>query len=313
MRPAAAALLVLLFTIASPAGAQDEAAPSDDELSDPDPEVVGHHCLDEEKSKWIGHQLLGGQLNPAGIEISGRYGLCFPFITTPGPLFAYTSLEVGVVEYLSPAYGELGGYVQLTPISILQLRAELMGLAYWPFPFPRAGYYGDLTGYDADFTPDALPAEDAGSATGWNLNLFTILRLRIPLSEKLGIVALSMWSYEYFDIGDGDYYFPVRRDLIVAQSDWMIASESFVAAEYAVTDALRLRVGLYDSFRTVPASGYSANQVGLFLGAHWPVASELLKDVQPFVRFGIYTAHEFRTSEPSLLFGSLWSYDFGEI
>jgi len=300
------AIAVMLAAIATGVEAQDEP-------SDPRPEQAGHHCLDEQESKWVLHHLLAGQYNPPGAETSERLGLCFPLITAPGVLFAYTSVEVGILNYLSPAYGQLGGYVQVTPLSIIQLRAELSGLYYWPFPFDRAGYF-PVAGYDAEFTREALPKDDAQSAPGWNVNLIGVLRLRVPLSEAWAALVLSIWSAEYFSIGDASHYFNLRRELVAAQRDWIVANESVAAAEVAVSPEWRFRFGIFDSWRAVPAAGYAANQVGLFLGAHWPRPTGLLesmRDLQPFLRLGIYTAHGFRRSQISILLAVLSSYDLG--
>lgn len=302
------ALAPALACLLAAAGGTAQDAPAD-----PQPERVGHHCLDEERTKWVLHHLLVAQVNPAGAESSARLGLCTPLITRPGVLFAYTSLEVGVLKYLSPAYGQLGGYVQVTPLSLLQLRAELSGLTYWPFPFDRAGYF-DLAGYGADFTADALPRAQAGSATGWNLNLIGVLRLRIPLSPRLAAVVLSMWTAEHWVVGDADFYFNLRRELPLARRDWIVTNESVAAAELSVDASWRLRLGLFESWKHVPASDYGANLLGLFLGAHWPRPTGLLegmRDLQPFLRVGIYTAHRFREGTVYGLAGVLSSYDLG--
>ncbi len=286
-------------------------AAAEDEPAEPEP--AGRHCLAEEQTKWVLHQMLVAQVNPGGTELSSRLGLCTPLVTRPGVLFAHTSLEVGVLEYLSPAYGQVGGYVQVTPLSILQLRAELSGLAYWPFPFPRAGYF-DLQGYDSDFRPEALPKEDAQTALGWNLNLVGVLRARVRLSDRLGIVALSMWAAERWVVGDGEFYFNLRRDLPLARRDWLVTAESLGAAEIAVDETWAVRLGLFDSFKWVPESGYTANQVGLLVGASWPNADFLIdgmRELQPMLRVGLYTAHEFRTWTVSALLGVLASYDLG--
>ena len=310
-----AAVSIAVCLAAGAARAQEPRIADEDAPADPRPEETGHHCLDEQRSKWVLHHLLAGQYNPPGVETSERLGLCVPFITEPGVLFAYTSFEVGLVNYLSPAYGQLGGYVQLTPLSLLQLRAELSGLYYWPFPFDRAGYF-PVAGYDAPFDREALPMENAESAPGWNLNLIAVVRARVPLAPTFAVLLLSVWSAEYFRIGDASHYYNLRRELITARSDWIVANESVLAGELTMSPEWRFRVGVFDSWRTVPASGYAANQVGLFLGAHWPRPTGLLesmRDLQPFLRVGIYTAHGFREKQISLLLAILSSYDLGPL
>lgn len=279
------------------------------------PEAEARHCLHDARSKWVLHSLLAGQVNATGAELSARLGLCVPLFTRPSVLFARTHVEVGLVEYLSPAYGQLGGYAQVTPLSFLKLRSELSGLAYWPFPFPRAGYFG-LESYEADFGSEALPKEEARGALGWNLNLIGILQLRLPLGGRVSAVVYSMWTAEHWNVGSAPFYFNVRRDLPLARRDWVLTTESVVAAEIEVTPSWSLRPGVFDSWRAVPASGYAANEVGLFAGAHFPRPAWLpgsVHDFQPFVRVGVYTAHRFRTGTLSALAGIMTSYDLGPL
>jgi len=122
-----------------------------------------------------------------------------------------------------------------------------------------------------------------------------------------------MWNLEHWSIGEADHYFSLRRDLILARDDWMIAAESFLGLEVPLSATMKLRFGAFDSVRHVFASGYTANQIGVFgmLAAH--EASETVRVIQPFLRVGLHTHHEFRVPTPSVLFGLLSHYDLGAI
>jgi hypothetical protein len=255
--------------------------------------------------------MLVGQLGPGGAESSMRFGLCLPLLAGPSILFAYTNIEIGIANYLSPAYGHLGPYVQITPLSPLVLRAELTGVTYWPFPLAdRAGYF-PLDGYDAPFEPSDLPSEMAGSATGFNFKATAILRVRVRLGSRVALVLLDLFEAEYWEVGDATHYFLLRRELVTAASEWVLANEILVGAELSITPAFALRAGVYDSLKYVPSVGYRSNQVGAFVMGYWPRASGTVLELQPLVRLGVYTDHAFRQGGLSLLFGALASYDLG--
>lgn len=273
---------------------------------------TGRHCLNSGGAKWVVRQLAAAQWQPAGAENSFRVGLCLPFITEPHALFDHTSVEFGVTNYLSPAYALYGGYVQITPISILQFGAEYNAVVYFPFVTDRAGYFR-LDGYDSDFRLLALPSDNAETAQGSNLNLTVALRARVPLSESVGVVLLSMLSFEYWDIGDQAFYLNLRRELPVAQSDWFLSNELIVAAELIVTEHFRLRVGAYDAVRYVFESSYLANQAGLLVMGYWPTPGGVVRELSPFLRAGIYTHHAFRVGQVSLLGGVLVNYELGPL
>jgi len=264
------------------------------------------HCAGEGGPRLVLHQLVAAQYNPWGVEHSVRFGACVPLVTTPGVLFDYTHVELGVVNYLSPVYTQFGGYAQITPLSFLQLRAEVSWLGYWPFFFNRAGYFSRQN-YDADYRDHTLPSDQAGRAFGWNVNLIATFRARVSVGP-VAIAMLSMFSVEAWALGDEPYYLNLRRDLILRQTDWLLANEAIACVEIPLTEVVSLRIGAYDSYRGALMSGEESNQVGLII---MPVFSRLgsaARDFSPFVRVGAFTHHPFRRGTVGVLAGLMASY-----
>jgi hypothetical protein len=275
--------------------------------------AAGHHCLDQPRSSWLARQVLVGQFNPLGAESELRGGLCLPLVTAPGAMFAYTNVEAGVINRLAPGYTHLGGYLAVTPLSILQLRADLMGVYYFPFPYEATGYF-PVSGPDADFRSAAFPKSAADSAGGWNLDLTGVLRLPIDVTPKLRVAVVSASGGEHYVIGGAAYYYNQRRETILPQRAWIVSNFTTAVADITVTDALHLLAGPYDAYRLSPSTGYAVNQVGVILGARWPSPRALLaamRDLELFLRAGVYTAHAFREGEPTVLLALSSSYDLG--
>lgn len=312
----ALAVSLLLAPIESQAQEADDQQPENDapnNSTEPNDDVEpsesrGRHCLDEQRQKLVLHQLAGVQYNPWGVENTTRVGYCVPLIERPHILFDYTHLEIGVIDILSPVYNHLGAYLQIAPISLLQFRIEVMNIGYWTFFFDRAGYYG-VDGYDADYRNSALPAEEAENATGWNVNLVTTLQARVGLGP-VAIVASDILNVEFWSLGPEEFYVNLKRDLILARSDWVLANEAILCLEIPVGTRYLIRVGAFDTTRYVLESGTLSNLVGGMLMLNIPVSrSGTVRNLTPLVRVGAYTHHPFRTGEVGAQLAVMVSYD----
>jgi hypothetical protein len=307
------AITTLLVTshLASVALAQDPAPAETPPVEAPEDEAPpAQHCTGEASSRWVLHQHLFFQLGPTGLESSLRFGLCFPLVDDPGLLFNSTHVEVGVANLLSPAYVSLGPYVEVIPIAPIVLRLELMPTVYFPFPFDRAGYFG-LTSYNDDFRPDALTSDLADSAFGWNFNGIAMLRLRFPSEGTFRVLLLDIFNVEFWSIGDAPFFYLLRRELVLAESDWELTNDAALALEIALDDEMLIRFGVYDSIKWVFASDYVVHHVGAIATMAFQNVSEGVFEVQPLIRFGFYTHHAFREGDPYLLVGATADYDFG--
>lgn len=270
----------------------------------------GQHCLGESKSKWVLHQQAVVVANPYGAENNLRLGWCSPLFTVPHVLFDYTHVEFGVANYLTPAYAWGGPYFQITPLSVLQLRAEAMGGGYWAFPFRRAGYY-EVSGYDADFEPRNFPAEEGTSAPGLYISLFAIARARVNLGGAWSVAMLNITNLESHALGTGEFFINIRRDVITRQYDWIVSNDAMLFLEQAVTPRWTVRMGGYHNYRWVPASGYDAHIAGGIVMLAWPEAGDMVRNLSPFVRGGVHFGHPFRSGELTAMLGVLVSYDLG--
>ncbi|HUJ59667.1 MAG TPA: hypothetical protein VLX92_14280 [Kofleriaceae bacterium] len=259
-----------------------------------------HHCVDERGAHLILDETLVGITNPLGVENQLQLYACWPLVETPGLLFDYTNVELGLYDNLSPIYVQQGAFVQVTPLSPLVVRAEVAGVQYWPLPIDGAGYYA-VSGYRADFRDAALPAARGGSATGVEAGSSVTLQGALPLAPRLGLVASDTLNPEYWRLGDGAYWVNERRDVILARSDWLVKNTAALLVEVKRAPAT-LRAGVTDDFTAVPRAGYAANLVGglATLDVRHPTPS--LHEVSAFVRVGDYTAHAFRRGV-SVFFG----------
>jgi hypothetical protein len=87
---------------------------------------------ENDPARVIVRQRAVGIANPVGLEHAVALALNAPLGDAHNPLTSLAHLEVGVSQYTSPVYARSGGYLQLSPLSLLVLRAELTGTVMWP-------------------------------------------------------------------------------------------------------------------------------------------------------------------------------------
>lgn len=280
--PLAASLALALLAVSAPLKAQ---APR------PAP-PQGRHCLDESRTRVLLSHTLAGQINPLGSEHHLVLSACKPLFTQPGLLFDYSNVEAGIASYLSPAYTQFGGFVSVTPISLLQLRAELTGVQIWSIPINGAGYF-DFPGYGADYSSSAQPSEKGTQAGGAVISLSANLRGQVSLTGSLGLLFTNTFLAEHWWIGQKPYYHNLRRDVILAQSDWVFKNSTALLAEIPITPNLAVRAGLANDLVIVPESGEISDIAGVLGTLMIRRVTESVRNLQPFLRLGIYTPPSF--------------------
>jgi hypothetical protein len=254
----------------------------------------GEQCLGRGESRWLVDETLVWMVNPLGPENQLRFNACHPLYgDKEGILFDYAAIEYGVFNYTSPVYTMGGGYISVTPLSFMQLRADVAGVGIWPIPLDGAGYYGK-TSYVKNFSDATMPAHDGQFSGGINVTLTLNLQGEVPLSERVALQVTNQFAGDYWRVGSAPYWVNLRRDVVLAQSDWLIKDTAFLGVAVKLDPRYTLRVGGADDLTWVPRSGYVGNVVGGF--ASLPFRRDgLLRDVEPFVRVGYYTEHGFRT------------------
>jgi len=288
-----------------PADAPPEAAPP-----------RGKHCLYEPSRKILLSHTLAVQVNPLGAEHQLQLALCVPLFKKPGALYDLTNFEVGVSNYLSPSYVHQGGFVGITPLSLLQLKAELAGVYVWTIPIRGAGYY-DFPSYHADFSEDARPKGEGDTAGGYVLSMSATLRGRIGPTDGAGLLIADTLLAERWSLGDGPYYYNLRRDILLESSDWLVRNNVALLVEIPLSSNVSTRICVVDETTVAPDSSRTTNILAGLATLRFRRVGTTFNDLQPFVRLGGHTHHasanQFRTGEPNLLIGVNTVYEIAKL
>ncbi len=253
----------------------------------------------------VATQRVVGLIEPMGAEHAISLGARAPIGDPREQLFQDAHLELGLASYTTPIDTQSGAYLEVSPLAFLVLRAELLGVAVWPIGLDGAGYY-PVSGYDAPLA--ARPAQDARHAAGWIGRASAILQVAIPLGP-LRLIAWNQLGVERASIGNASHWFSPRYDAVLAREEWMLTEDAMVLLEGRLDRSLVLRAGAYDALRSIPRSGYLANQAGLIAALTFERPTDEVEELMPFVRFGAYTNGR-REGTATLLLGVTIRYAF---
>jgi hypothetical protein len=217
-------------------------------------------CLGRGTAQWLVDETFLVVANPEGFENQLRANVCLPLIHRPGILFDYTALEAGAFNYVSPVYVHQGAYVQVTPLSFIQLRADAAAVGIWPLPLDGAGYFA-FGGYTNQFADVTMPAHVARGSGGFNGTLSVNLQGEVPLTGRVSLIATSTFALDYWYVGDRSYYFNPRRDLVLAKSDTVVKETAFALVGLQLNPTTALHLGGVEDLSWVPSSGYVSNIV----------------------------------------------------
>jgi hypothetical protein len=279
--------LVLVLTLAGRAGRADGAeAPAADDAP------TGKNCLGEGRTRLLVAEGIYAQSNPLGAENQLQLGLCTPLVREPGVLFDYTNAQFGAVLNVAPVYAMPGAFVSVAPLSILELRAEAEAVRNWTIGMDNAGYF-PRTSANEQFRD--LPAALARPASGYTAAFTATLQAEIELAPRSTLVAVDSGTYAYWHLGDAEYYYHPRYDLVMRRDDWLGRNTAVLLVGRELSKGLVVRAGLTDELTWVASSGYRQNILAGILMAvisRWPGEAS---ETQPFIRIGGYTEHAFRS------------------
>jgi hypothetical protein len=157
-------------------------------------------------------------------------------------------VAVGLTDSLSPAYNRLGGWVEVSPLSILDLRAGIEPAVY----FGTFSSLVDYPSYDSVFDVDTRKARDrAGDksfGTGGRAYLAPTLKLKVGRVVAVSGAELEWWRAS----NDGPYFYEPTRDLLLkTDGDSMVQGQNVLLLELPRPAGGKILVGPIHGYRHV--------------------------------------------------------------
>src|SRR5688500_18070223 len=163
----------------------------------------------------------GVAVNPIGLQdqltLSWRWGLS----ESKNPFLSDAHFAVGVSNNFSPSYDRLELWAELSPLSVLDLKAGLEPVFYF-------GTFGHLVGfpsYGSDFSKEAREAikDQAVSRTGIRYHVSPTLKMKVGR-----VIARTGAEFEWWRVdGPGEFlYEPMRDTLLASDGDALMTLSS---------------------------------------------------------------------------------------
>jgi hypothetical protein len=272
----------------------------------PAPPGTGKNCLGVPRAAVVADQALVLSANPTGPEHQVEVATCRPLLRRPGALFDLTNLKLGAMAVTSLAYHHQGFFAAVSPLSVLEFRAEAHGVVQWPLFVDGAGYH-PRAGYRSVMSGASMRRGDGRLATGWNVVGKAIGRLKVAVGP-VSLVATDTAGLELWELGREPYAVNMRKDLVLARRDVVLTNTALFLVEAGLPAGGTVRVGAMDEVAAVPRAAYARHRVAGVATLGSPAVGTTLRAVQGFCALGVHTHHALRAQQPFMVLGLSASY-----
>jgi hypothetical protein len=159
---------------------------------------------------------LGGSINEPGLQNTLEVSWIRPLYGSDSPLLADAHVSAGLVSVTTPSEARLGGWIEYSPLSILDIRAGVEPAVYFG-TFNTLLSFGAYTDpYDRK-TRDAR--EDATSGTGSRAYVSPALKIKVGKLVARAGAEFERWST---NAGGPLFYEPTRDTLLKTGGDYLM-------------------------------------------------------------------------------------------
>ena len=200
---------------------------------------------------------VGASINNAGLQNTLDLSWTWPATQSRHPLLSGAHIATGITNVVTPSQAKLGGWIEYSPLSILDLRAGIDPSVYFG-TFDSLMSFGS---YDQPFDPEyrkTLGGAKAGTST--RVYLSPTLKFRAgPIVGSTG-AEFEWWRSS----ADGEFFYEPTRDTVLKSAgDQLITTTSVLMYQWT-TGASSLSVGgLHTLARVTDAPGNRIQKMGI--------------------------------------------------
>jgi hypothetical protein len=182
---------------------------------------------------------LGASVNNLGLQNTLDLAWSWPLSSSENPLRKDAHLSLGLSHALTPSYTRLAAFVELSPLSILDVRVGIEPAAYF-------GTFGNLisfSGYSVPFDKETRDARKAEASAGTGLRTYVSPTLKLKLGS---VIAVASADFEWWRSSAAGplFYEPMRDTLLETSGDGMVAVSSVLLHERTLASRGTLAYGL---------------------------------------------------------------------
>ncbi len=210
---------------------------------------------------WRIDESVGASVNGLGVQhaFDVRWTHALPDSTRP--ILSNRHLAFGATHALTPAYTRLAGWIEASPLAILDLRAGAETARY----FGTFGSLQSFASYGDPFDDDTRKRGESDARKGGGSRLFISPTFKFRMGS---FVALSTADFERWSSGaPGPYYYEPARDTLLRASGDRILAVSTMALRILGHEASgQFGYGVRHSLtRVFDAPENRSQRIGLFV------------------------------------------------
>lgn len=183
--------------------------------------------------------------------------------TSENPLVKDAHLSLGVTNTFSPAYDRVGVWVEVSPLSVIDLRAGFEPTLY----FGLFNSLQDFTSYGSVYDEKTRKDTNDGSYLGFARRVYVAPTLKMKVGRLIAFTGaeLEWWKAE----GDGPHFYePARDTLLESAGDRVFRTSSGLLFELRQGEGRQTLIGPWHQLMDVEgARPNRVQRIGL-LGVH---------------------------------------------
>jgi hypothetical protein len=205
---------------------------------------------------------LGAAVNEPGLRNTLDVSWIRPLSSSSSPLLADAHLAVGLVSITTPSLARLGGWVEYSPLSILDIRAGIEPTAYFGTFHSLLSFGAYTDPYDRE-TREAR--DDETSGTGSRAFVAPTLKVRAGNVVAKAGAEFERWSSS----AAGPYFYePIRDTLLKCDGDYLMTMTAVAMYQHDYASGGLLSGGvIYDMTDVFDAPQNRSQRLGL-IGVH---------------------------------------------
>lgn len=245
--------------------------------------------------------------NPVGVQDVSELSWRWDLFASKSALLSDAHVAVGVASDLTPAYARGGPFVELSPLSILDLRLGAEPVYY----FGSFGHAASYPSLDSDFSRAAREARKDTAASGWGSRVYLAPTLKAKAGPWIGVVSAELERWDV-DVAGPFFYEPLRDTLLAAHGATLWRGAALLLHERRLGQGRKWVAGVaYHSTRVSDASQNRIGKLGVVgvwvlgerrLGVFEPTLSfhgfDYLEDPWKKGELGVAVAFSFRIGAP---------------
>jgi hypothetical protein len=301
-------IYLLFYSLNTLADEKNISLPAGNTLSENDisnPDIRKDEIINDEqhsatvKSGWYIDSSFSLKYNYDGLALKAKIYYKFPLMKKAGMLWNSTGINIGVQEYLTPAFQRVSAYLKIMPIAFF----DISSYAGYDYMFKEiTGGMKEVKSPDSGYNPESLDKIDGKVKGGFRMAVIPSLKFAYH-----NVAAMYSFKIEYHEYNQTEYFYDYETNLIHKGKDIGFKHDATIAYMFKLknkADNLKIAV----NFTDYRVRGTGKNNM-IIMGALQYNTAGWLSLPETFetnlsIAAGSYLQDRYKKGEPTLVFST---------